>query len=316
MDDTLINCIRTSIQQQAPSPAVIYVAIGCAQGHYAEGAHSAQQYPPFLATWQPAHAHRHVLLIDPALEDPPRSLTDLVVSADDADLQRITFYPIHEPLYWRNPNHVRFLTQLMEIATTASATPVHLILQDYTGYDICREYSLLLKTTFRNAAPTFLSRVLFDPAYDGPGCFQDLMIPVLRDPASGAFLQPNYVSLRQLASSYPRPAPKTIGHQQELRSALIRYYAGRLLRGEFADRPEAATDALQRLQFFAPFVDYTITADPTTLRRLIADTLRDFGAVATPPRTYTDTAIAALLADPRGSALNLEFHALTHAPSN
>lgn len=303
MDASLLTRIQYAFEN-TNSPVLLYVAIGCAQGHYAPGLHSAQQFPPFLVNWDPVDAERHVLLIDPALEDPPRALADLAV-----DMRRITFYPIRESFYWDNPNHRGFLTSLIQQVLAAPAT--YLILQDYTGHGIAAEYRTLLDTTFRNDAPNFLSRVLFDPSYDGPGCFQDLNIPVLRDPATGAFLQPDFVSLRQLTSSHPPPAPSTVGHQQEQRSALIRYYAGRLLRGDFADRPTVAEDALQRLQFFAPIVDYTPTAEPANLRRLIADTLRDFGAIAKTPRDYTDAQIDAILADVRGSALNLEFHVLT-----
>lgn len=307
MDAALVTRIQYAIENSNTS-TVIYVAIGCAQGHYAPGRHSAQQYPPFLANWEPADAERHVLLIDPALEDPPRSLVD--IAADPTvDTRRITFYPIQAAFYWDNPDHRAFLTALIRLAVTNGT---YLILQDYTGHELMSEYRALLETTFRNDASVFLSRVLFDPSYDGPGCFQDLSTPVLRDPATGAFLQPDFVSLRQLAASHPPPAPATLRAQQERRSALIRYYAGRLLRGEFADRPAAIEDALQRLQFFAPIVDYTPTADPATLRRLIADTLRDFGAIARVPRYYTDAQIDALLGDDRGTALNLEFHALTH----
>lgn len=306
MDTTLLHRIA-SVTAAATTPAsVIYVAIGCAQGHYAPGEHSAQQYPPFLATWSPPDAGQHVILIDPALEDPPRCLADTAAS------RNITFYPIRTAFHWDSAEHRAFLTGLIRIATAApTRKPTHLIVQDYTGHDIGEEYSQLL-TTIASADPRqMLARVLFDPSYDGPGCFPSLTTPVLRNPVSraGDFLQPAYTTLQQLVRSIPPPDRRTLAAQREFRSARIRYYAGRLLRNEFSERPDLAADALQRLQAFRPIVGYTPTADPTILRRLITDTLRDMGAIASPPRHYTDEAITSLLEDTRGSALNLEFHA-------
>ena len=290
----------------SPNPSlVVYVAIGAAQGFYPEGAHSAQQYPPFLTNWQPVTAERHVLLIDPGLEDPPRSQRDLVLTTDDTTLRRITFYPARTYFHWTDPDHRAFLEEL--IRTVLASPSAYLILQDYTGHSVTSEYGALLDTTFRKDATAFLNRILFDPSYDGPGCFQDLTIPVLRDPGTGAFLQPAYNPLIRLATVSP---PAVLRKQQEIRSALIRYYAGRLFRGDLSH--ERSIDALEKLQLFAPIVGYIPTADPTVLRHLIADTLNDFGAVASPPRTYTDADVSALLADTRGTLLNMEFHALTH----
>jgi hypothetical protein len=314
MDTALLHCLASQVASTTAPVTVIYVAIGCAQGHYAEGKHSAQQYPPFLSGWNPPGAEKHVILIDPALEDPPRSLVDLATGAieEPADIRNITFYPIREPFYWEEPTHRAFLTGLVRIvlATPPEIQPTYLIVQDYSGASLQDKYMELLEDDFRYAATTLLERVLFDPAYDGPGCFQDLTTPVLRHPVTGVFLQPAYIPLAQLMSAHPTPPPTILRKQQETRSALIRYYAARLLRTELS--AAAAEDALERLRPFAPIVGYMPTADPSILRRLISETLRDFGAVASPPRTYTDAQIAALLSDTRGSALNLEFHALTH----
>lgn len=305
MDFTLLNPIA---YLSCRSPAtVIYVAIGCAQGHYAPGAHSRQQYPPFLDNWVPANADRHVFLIDPALEDPPRCLADL--DSSGADMRRITVYPIREAFYWDNPDHRDFIKSMIEIVL-ASPLPTYLIVQDYSGAALMETYTSFLDSDFRAEAPALLEKVLFDPSYDGPGCFQDLTGPVLRDPVTGGFLQPAYIPLARLMAARPTPPATVLRKQQETRSALIRYYAARLFRGDLSH--ERSVDALERLQLFAPIVGYIPTADPAVLRRLIADTLRDFGAVASPPRTYTDADVSALLADTRGNLLNLEFHALIH----
>lgn len=310
MDTALLHRIASAVAAPTTASSVIYLAIGCAQGHYPPGEHSKQQYPPFLEDWRPHSAERHVILVDPALESPPRSVTDLTPSH-----QSIHFYPVREPFNWITPDSPSraFLDGLIRITLAAPPRkPVYLIVADYAGHDLSTEYADLLRSpTHRTNPQALLDRVLFDPAYDGPGCFPDLTTPVLRNPTTGYFLQPDYSTLRDLAAATPTPPSRVIAHQQDLRSARIRYYAARLLRGELNPASPMGKDALQRLQFFAPFIGYTPTADPTTLRRLIAETLRDFGAVATSSRTYTDADIDALLADSRGNALNLEFHALT-----
>jgi hypothetical protein len=313
MDAALLHRIASSVSAPATTASVIYLAIGCAQGHYPPGEHSAQQYPPFLATWNPPTAERHVILVDPALEDPPRCVADIATA--QYHTENIHIYPIRAPFDWETPDSRSraFLAGLIRIALAAPLSkPTYLIVQDYSGADLPNEYTLLLQSPPHRTHPAaLLDRVLFDPSYDGPGCFPDLTTPILRDPATGHFLQPAYVPLRTLANASPPPTRKIIEAQQEVRSSRIRYYAARFLRGELSPTSEYGADALQRLQAFAPIVGYMPTTDPTILRHLIAETLRDFGAVATPPRTYTDAQINAILADPRGNALNLEFHALT-----
>lgn len=300
--------MEAAIERQLVSPApgirqtVFYIAIGCAQGHYPVGEHSAQQYPPFLSNWTPKEATaRILLLVEPALETTPRAYDDI------PPRERLLTTIYAQRSHWDWSHHsadCQFLQRIIHTILTRPH-PTYLIVQDYTGHDIQQEYTGFLRTT-RFTTEHFLSRILFDPAYDGPGCFPDLTTPVLRDPATGDFIQPTYTTLRQLVATHPQPTQRILDQQVEIRSARIRYYAARLYRGELL--ADQIAEALERLQFFAPMMGSTITPDPTRLRSLIAHTLRDFGAVATPPREYSDAAIDDLLAD--GNALNREFFAL------
>jgi hypothetical protein len=315
-DWPFLHRIATAVAEApAPGGTVIYFAIGCAQGHYAPGAHSAQQYPPFLASWHPATARQLVILVDPALEDPPRALLELppAPTPPNPDLDALQFYMVRAPFYWTNPHYRRYMAGLIRIVL-AAPRPTYLIVQDYTGHDLQEDYTSLLHNEFRTDHRLFLHRVLFDPSYDGPGCFQPLTVPLLRHPATGDFLQPAYIPLQRLRHCQPPVPPAILRHHTEIRSAAIRYYAYRLLRtlrGQAEPSPHATSEIVrEKLQFFGPIYGYAPTAHPTVLRNLIADTLRDFAALLGDQTRYTDEAIDAILADPRGNALNTEFHTL------
>jgi hypothetical protein len=290
---------------------VIYVAIGCAQGHHPPERRAPQQYPPFLAAWP----HQTILLIDPALEDPPQILHDVEAAGTPEEIcQGLQFFAVRAPFYWTNPDHRAYIGGILRLIL-AAPRPTHLIVQDFTGYDIQPEFTRFLTEDFPPAdTRRILHRVLFDPAYDGPGCFQDTTIPILRHPATGDFLQPAYMPLQRLIHARPPPSPAILRHQIERRSAAIRYYAYRLwreLRGELPPSDHVTPAVVtERLQFFQHIYGYAPIAHPTILRNLIEDTLRDFAATAGEPRP-TDEAITILLTDPRGNALNLEFHRLT-----
>lgn len=306
--------MEAAIEHQLIHPApgirqtILYIAIGCAQGHYPVGEHSAQQYPPFLSAWSPATA-RILLLVDPALEDPPRVYDDIPTR----ERLQTTVYCHRTSWDWSHYSpSCEFLQRIIHTVLTRP-DPTYLIVQDYTGHDINQEYRGFLRTT-RFTEEHFLSKILFDPSYDGPGCFPDLRTPVLRDPITGDFVQPSYTTLRRLVSARPPPTQAILDHQVETRSARIRYYAARLLRGEL--RTDQIAQALEHIQFFVPIVGFTPTPDPGRLRLLITETLRDFGSVARPPREYTEEEIASLLTD--GNALSRELftlNSLIHAPA-
>ena len=307
-----LHLLAERIASNGRSSHVLYVAIGCAQGHYPPERRAPQQYPPFLSAWQ----RQTILLIDPALEDPPQLLQDVEHAAPPEDVcQALQFFQVRTSFYWTNPAHRAYIGGILRIIL-AAPYPTHLIVQDYTGYDLQSEFTRFLTEDFHPAdTRQLLHRVLFDPSYDGPGCFQDLTVPLLRHPGTGDFLQPAYMPLQRLIHARPRPSPAVLRHQIERRSAAIRYYAYRLLRAlrgelELSGHVTPA-GAVEQLQFFRHIYGYSPIGHPTVLQNLIADTLRDFTITAGESRP-TDEAIATLLADPRGNVLNLEFHRLTN----
>lgn len=264
----------TELHTNTNSHKVLYIAIGCAQGFYPEGKHSAQQYPPFLQEWnQPPNAEQFILLIDPLLEDPPRSVVDAVLTLDSEWLGRIHFFQKQTHFHWYDESCRVFIRKLFDFILDNSNTgSVYLIVQDYSGYELKQEFLTFLGGFSPESAAILRKRVLFDPSYDGPSCFPDLSIPLLRDDETGDFLDPQITSLQQLRISHSHQS--ILKKQSEFRSALIRYYAGRLYREELTT-PSSSIYAFERLKFFEPIVGYTITSD--TLRQLIIDTLIDFG---------------------------------------
>ena len=170
---------------RSTEPLLIYVAIGCAVGRYAEGEHPPQQYPPYLRTF----ACRQIcVLIDPNLEMPPRAMADTAnLSAD------ITILPVLENLY-HSDQHDGFLDRLAKLCLE---TENRMIVQEFTGTNTNLHYPMHL-------GKDILKYVLYDPTYsDGGGCSPDISgIELLRD-ARGDFLHPQYSRLQDIYNTVP-----------------------------------------------------------------------------------------------------------------
>lgn len=269
---------------------LIYIAIGCAQGRYAPGLHTAQEYPPFIRDF---HATKKVIiLIDPDLEDPPRAF------ADNPDLPpSVTFFQIRRPLYWDPtfPVHPHgivgdlFMRAILDLRRPSD----YVVVQDYTGADIATH------------DPQIPGRVLYDATYGDYGCFVDFnkypRIP--RDPTTGDILHLDRFPLQAI----PRTEyPELYRRQAEARASDLRYYIHRyirVLRGQTpaADwcAPSVVAHKQVRLNSIyqsatLPHVDF-----PPSLRDLMtlaAEMLRDFDVPA--------SEIPALLEDPTGERLS------------
>jgi hypothetical protein len=261
-----------------PAPTLlVYVAVGCAQGRYLPGEHSAQEYPPFIRDFDVAH--RIVLLIDPDLEDPPR--TD--VAPTDTT---VTFIPIRQPLFWNTsrPDALHGPT-LIRALLDLRPTPDYIVVQDYTGDNIA-PYD-----------PDIPGRVLFDATYGDYGCFVDFTkhhrIP--RDPATGAILHLDRLPLRDIPTDFP-----DLRHRQaRSRASDLRYYIHRTLRVLRGQTDAAAwcspAEVEARLRRLAPTYcpAVSIILTEATLTQIAVAMLRDFGIQST-----------ALLADPTGETLS------------
>ncbi len=277
-DDILTYC-------KAKNPALIYVGIGCAQGHYAPDNedHWAQEYPPVLAA--ETRGYRIAILIDPALERPVRALRDVGLdgSHDVVTDQRagITFICLRNLFHWPRTNnsplsspHATFMNQLCELAVYSEST--QLIVQDYTGLDIRPYYPL---NQFNHNK--LKDRVLYDMTYSSGGCSVDFTkVTVLRR-ANGDFIQPHYTPLHTL-SVLGIPSAIIIAEATNRREILElfihRYY--HVLNGNKEPRHWCTEDHVMNAATYL-FYNYGLIPSviPTNLRALMAEALMDFMAL-------------------------------------
>jgi hypothetical protein len=201
------------------APDIIYVAIGCSQKRHEYGKHSPQECPPFVRQWVSATgapARSICILIDPDLEDDLYVLFDLT----DEELSRTRILTVRQEFHWSTSDVDRnFINSLCELALRSPNT--YLIVQDYSGEDICRHYPIDM------FGPSLIGKVVFDVRFANGGCWIDFdKIHLERDAETGAFLQPPFLPL---AVAAPIAAPDTLQYILDQRfytlvSCVFRYY--------------------------------------------------------------------------------------------
>jgi hypothetical protein len=277
-DDILTYC-------RSKNPALIYVGIGCAQGHHPPDNEDnwAQEYPPVLA--METRGYRIAILIDPALERPVRALRDVGLDGSHDVVEDphvgITFICVRHLFHWPRTYespiaapHTAFIHQLCEMAVYSEST--QLIVQDYTGFDIRPYYPL---NQFNHNK--LKDRVLYDMTYTGGGCSVDFTkVNVLRR-ASGDFIQPHYTPLLTL-KSLGAPA-KIIANEAASRREILELFVHRyyhVLCGNKEPRHWCTEDHVMNA---AEYLFYTYglipSVVPTNLRALMAEALLDFLAI-------------------------------------
>jgi hypothetical protein len=275
--DPVFELIETRATE---APLLVYIAIGCSQAHYRPGEHSPQEYPPFIRDFAGVD-HKIALLIDPALEDPPRAL------ADNPTDTSVTFVPIRARLFWRHTqpsysenviNGHTLLSALLELRSP----PTYIVVQDYTGDDI---------SPFDPGIP---GRVLLDATYGDFGCLVDFSkhTHIPRDPVTGAILHLDKHRLQDIPAEFAE-----LRHRlARVRASDLRYYIHRNIRVIRGDTPAAdwcsPEEVQRRLTRLAPIYGST---NPS-LFWLAEQMLLDFGI---PP-----THIPTLIADPTGEVLS------------
>ncbi|NDE16671.1 hypothetical protein EBZ80_17240 [bacterium] len=182
--DILDFCVRRN-------PALIYVAIGCAQGHNSPQHRTAQQFPPFIRApngWPKGEVI--AVLIDPALE-PDTELQGLIDADGDPE---VAFLTARQEFHWDNPRDKQFIRYLCGMMMRTHRT-TQLIVQDYTGEEIAGHLSRFMWEIGRGLQ----ERALFDVSYGTMGgCFLDFStVRILRNPDTGTFIQPQYMTLAQ-----------------------------------------------------------------------------------------------------------------------
>jgi len=197
---TSLHELATSLNQIADvcehqQPDLIYVAIGCAQGHYPPGSpmESPQEYPPFVAQWP---GRRVCILIDPNLEEPLRCLPETTRDPN------VTVLPLREcfewPSKWPADAHKyaeiatcqAFLDRLITLAIRTPRT--YLIVQDYAGNYIDTHYPI------DRFDRHIINKVFYDVTGRDGGCFIDFSKIRIARNAEGHFIQPAYTPLQLL----------------------------------------------------------------------------------------------------------------------
>ena len=177
MYQSIIDMIRSE------SPTLVYIAIGCALGHYPDDDYPEQQNPPFIRDY-PSSVR---ILIDPLLESPPRSMLQEDNSRPFEKIGAHTIIPLRKMFDFRDNGDDKFMKALYEICLRSG---MKLIVQDYSGTDI---------RPFYPAHNKYLhGLVLFDATYGDGNCFPDLdEIQLIKDSA-GDFIQPSLSPLSRI----------------------------------------------------------------------------------------------------------------------
>ena len=249
---------------ECSNPALIYVAIGCAQGHHAPQTQTPQEYPPQIAAWP---GTKFIILIDPALESPP-------VARVPADPPDTTFREIRRCFHWSEPRDTGFLNALCRIALVPGGP--HVIVQDYTGVDIRSHLPIQIY------GPPLLKKVLYDMTYADAGCFVDFRkVAILRTPGGG-FLQPFYLPLTGL-----RGTPSHLLQEVKSRFQSLAWYGHRFLRIQkgVEERRDWCTPELVAKETTRLFHLYGIPPALQSLPELLTAALYDFCQVAHQPLT-------------------------------
>ena len=281
-------------------PALIYVAIGCAQGHNSPEYRSPQQFPPFIREGWPT-GEVIAILIDPALE-PDAELQGLADAAGDPE---VAFLTVRREFYWTVPTDAAFIRSLCRLALY-ELHDTQMIVQDYTGDDISRHLFPFLQ----EFESRLQYRVLFDATYGRQGgCYIDFdAIQLLRDPYTGEFIQPQYL---RLTDGIGHGAP--VEHLRQTVTARIqtlRQYAHRVLRclrNPVEERPVWCSDTvviknLEPVAFVYDIPLRTVTAARlTALLTRFAEDLRTIADADIPIAEL----IAAPTSDPLTNALYL-----------
>ena len=182
---------------QIENPDIIYLAIGCAQGHHPPDSPMAspQEHPPCIAA---LGGNQVCILIDPQLETPIRAGAG--TESPDAPIIRVgdtlTFLPVRRHFNWVSQEDKYFIEDLCRLVLN---TRTRLIVQDYSGQYVHNFYPL---ATF---GPRLLRKVLFDVTYRDSGCFIDFDKVKIMMREDGSFIQPLY---DRLANTLPFITPE------------------------------------------------------------------------------------------------------------
>lgn len=288
------------------NPVLIYVAIGCAQGHNSLQNRTAQQFPPFIRApdgWPKGEVI--AVLIDPALE-PDTELQGLIDADGDPE---VAFLTARQEFHWDSPTDTTFIRNLCAMLLRTHHS-TQMIVQDYTGQEIAG----FLHPFLEEFEPRLQYRALFDTTYGTMGgCYLDFStVSILRDPATGEFIQPQYLTL---AAGIAHGAPSDHLYRTATgRIHALRQYGHRTLRclrNSSEERPVWLSDAevLKNLSPIAYVYGIPMPAvTPDRLTALLTHFMTDLTTIA-------DAAvpIQELIAEPSSDSLCCAMYLLRDA---
>jgi hypothetical protein len=269
------------------NPSLIYLAVGCAQGHHSKAKASPQQYPPFVEEWV---GNKICILIDPELEQPPYCFSDLGVSNERlaenvVDVPGIRFYCLRQRFetvdapsvhsQYRTPPQkyepdMSFLYSLCDLAYTSQTKFIY---QDYSG----RIVNYLYPTSRYENPERLKANVLFDVTYNEGGCFVNFdEVKILKTP-NGDFLHPEREVLANLRN-HPRLLNIYATKRRSILGSYIHWYYQILL----GNKPErewcTAATILPHMNTLCEIYKTPHSADKASIHALLQTALFDYCA--------------------------------------
>lgn len=181
-------------------PDIIYLAVGCAMGHYSIiNPNNNQQYPLFLEPF--TNKKKLFILIDPHLETPLKLESQInLIETDSVNYFRVLqtdnlivfaikklFYFYH---YDKNTLDKIFLNKIISYSIE---NKIKTFVQDYTGIYIKHAYLEYLEDN-----SDIKKYVIFDVTQDYSGCFVDFSKVVIYYDSEDNFIQPYFLTLVEI----------------------------------------------------------------------------------------------------------------------
>ena len=181
-------------------PDIIYLAVGCAMGHYSIiNPNNNQQYPLFLEPF--TNKKKLFILIDPHLETPLKLESQInLIETESVNYFRVLqtdnlivfaikklFYFYH---YDKNTLDKIFLNKIISYSIE---NKIKTFVQDYTGIYIKHAYLEYLEDN-----SDIKKYVIFDVTQDYSGCFVDFSKVVIYYDSEDNFIQPYFLTLVEI----------------------------------------------------------------------------------------------------------------------
>ena len=182
-------------------PDIIYFAVGCCMGHYADiNSSNNQENPKFMEKY--AGKKKFYILMDPVLETPLKLESQMpLIQTDTEDNYRVfenDEYCIvainKEYHFYDNECDMTFLHELVNYVI---GTNIKMIVQNYTGCNISESYTKLFNFYDKYS---LLKNILFDVTQNDGGCFINFNDHPIYYDGENNFIQDKFMPLVKMVS--------------------------------------------------------------------------------------------------------------------